>query len=422
MKNENVQHTKIIHILISIVIALGIWVFVDNTLGIKADVEIDEIPIEFVGEEALADRGLMKLDDSDTSFSLKLEGLRTVVAQLDPDLVRIRVDLSSVTSVGRQSLSYRVIYPNPANLFSSGLTTVFASSSAISVNIGELNSKQVEIRCDIRGNVAEGYIAGELQFQPQMLEIRGQSAEVDAVSYAKVELDIDNVTATVSEMLDFQLYDKNDQPLTRDNLRFTSEQIQVTLPVNIIKELPLTLNFIESPGSSLSNVDYTLTPQTVIVSGDAALLKSVDSIELDSFDLAAISGETTFNYVIPIPTGCENLSGVARATLKIGFRDLTTNTLVATQFGAENVPEGKLVTVLTGEIPVTLRGTTAAVSAVLPEDLTVIADLSDVASASGSYTVPATVRVATEGDVGIVGTYQIRVNITDEVIQNEEEP
>ena len=45
--------------------------------------------------------------------------------------------------------------------------------------------------------------------------------------------------------------------------------------------------------------------------------------------------------------------------------------------------------------------------------LEVIVDLSDFGSAAGGYTVPATVRVKNGTDVGVSGSYQVRVNIQD---------
>ena len=213
---------------------------------------------------------------------------------------------------------------------------------------------------------------------------------------------------------DYKLYDENDQVVEDANIHSTVDQIQVTLPVNVIKELPLALNFIESPGSSLSNADYTITPEKITVSGDAELLKDIDQIVLDDFDLSELNSSATYYYNIPIPDGCENLSGTSRATLKISYKDMTSRTLEATHFQCENVPSGKVVSVLTSELSVTLRGKSADVAAVQPEDLVILADLKDVSSASGSYTVPAEVQIRSDGDVGVVGTYQIKITLSEE--------
>lgn len=409
---NNGKKSRALYMLLSIVIAIAFWVYVDNNNGgTKVIVTPDAIPIDFVGENTtLADRGLMLLGDSDQTVTLKLEATRKVIARLDTTKIRIQADLSGVTATGWQKVNYKILYPSTVS--SSSITVTYASAYTVSVDIGELYSREVPIHCEVQGKVADGYIAGELSCQPSTLELRGDEGLVDQVSYAKVILKIDNAESTVSQMLDYHLYDANDQIVDSDEIHATSSQIKVTLPVNVVKELPLTIKFDEAPGSSLSNVTYSIQPSTVTVSGDASVLKNVNSIVLDEFDLSSLESSAVYNYVIKVPKGCENLSGVTRATMKIAFKDLTTATLAATQFECENIPDGKQVEILTSELNVTLRGPAADVAKVIPEDLLVTADLKDISSASGSYTVPAKVTVKTEGDIGTVGDYQIKITIS----------
>jgi YbbR domain-containing protein len=404
--------SKIFHIVVSLLIAVALWAYVDSIEDITVNKTISDIPIQFIGADTtLADRGLMLLSDSPDSVTLRLQGTRWWIARLDPEQIRVQVDLSAITSTGTQNVSYRVIYPSPE--FSGNITVKSITPSPLTVDIGELSRKDVEIRCDIQGKVADGYIAGEPKFDPEKLELRGQQADIDPVSYAKVTLVVDNAQETVTQSLRYTLYDENDQVVDNAAIRAASDQIQVTLPVNVVKELPLTVNFIEAPGASLSNVNYVITPKTVTISGDAAKLKNVTAIVLDDFSLESLTGTTAYNYVIPVPDGCENLSGVSRATMQISFKDMVSATLTAVHFTYENPPQGKTVEILTTELPVTLRGTSADVNAVTPENVTVAADLSGVSSASGSYTVPADIRVESPGDVGVVGTYQIRITISE---------
>jgi len=422
MKNENLNKSKIFYMALSFLLASVVWYIADETQATKANVTISDIPIEYVREDTvLASRGMMLLDGSQDSVTLKLEGSRKAIADLDPDLVHVQVDLAGVSAAGRQNLAYQIVYPNPSSYFSSSLTNI-STTNTVSVNVGEMYSSEVEIRYDIRGTVAEGYIAGEVQLQPEALVIQGQEKEVNSVRYAQVILNIDNAQKTVSESLEYVLYDQFDQPVTEHNLRLSTEKVTVTMPVNVVKELPLRVNFIESVGSRLSNSVRSLEPQSVTVCGDAALLENIDSILLDTVDLAAIDSDTTFNYVIPLPEGCENLSGETRATLKFSYKDLKLAEFSATNFLCENAPVGKVVKILTSQLRIKLRGTSVDVGAIRPEQVLVVADLSEISAASGSYTVAATIRITTPGDVAVVGDYQVRVNISEPAPEPEPQP
>ena len=401
------------YLVISILVALGIWVYVDITQDITASKEVSNIPVEFQGEDTtLAERGLMLLPDSETTINLKLEGAKSILAQLDTAKLRVQADLSAVTETGIQTVPCRVIYPEYK--FSSRLTaTTPTNSFNITIDVGELYSREVEIRCDIQGTVAEGYIAGEPQFTPEKLELRGPQEEVDAVSYAKVSLNIENATETVDQALPYVLYNEAGEPISGGDIHAVQDEIRVVLPVDVVKELPLEIDFQEFPGLSKNNVSYRIEPASIVVSGEASLLNDVDRLVLDSFDLSQLGGNEVYHYVIQLPEGCTNLSGVTRATLTISFIDLVQDTRTATEFQAENVPEGKSVTILTDELTVRIQGTAADVAAVRDRDITVRADLQEVSAASGTYTVPAEILISTGGDVGVVGTYQVTVILSN---------
>ena len=57
-----------------------------------------------------------------------------------------------------------------------------------------------------------------------------------------------------------------------------------------------------------------------------------------------------------------------------------------------------------------------------PDDILVVADLTDFNNAAGSYTVPAKVLVDTTGDIGVSGNYQVRVDIREGSAPTEEKP
>ena len=415
------SNRKAFYMGLSILVAVVIWIFVDVSANRTVTTWAEDVPIEFTDEATLTDRGFMRLEEgTDTSISVELEGTRWNIAKLDKSKLRILVSLSGVTSTGVQSIKTSVRWPQgfPTN----AIRVTDASAYMAKVNIGELNSKEIDIRPEYAGSVAEGYTAGELVLSPATLEIRGQAADIDPISYARVTINLDNAESTVSELLEYQFYDKNDKLVEKDGIHASAEKIQATLPVNVTKELPLTIDFVEAPGASFKNVAWEITPKAVTVYGDAEKLRSIDSISLGEFKLEELNGSNSYHYTIPIPDGCENLDGTTWAELKVSFIDMTSASVPAGRFTCVNVPEGKTAQVLTDELMVRIFGTAADVAAVTGENILVEADLSDFSAAAGSYTVPAKVLVETDGDVGVSGTYQVRVNIQEPPEETDEPP
>ena len=414
---ESSNRRKVFYIIISVLIASFVWFYVNHSQEVT--LTVNDVPVELLNEETtLAERGLMVLGDRDISVDLKLRVPRNIVFRFDTDKIRAVADLSAITAAGTQSLGYQLYYP--AGVSAHDITVELPAVRSVQLEIGELSRKEVEVRCKVVGNVAEGYIAGTLRMLPNVLEVRGQQVDIMSINYALLTLNISNATSSIVELLDYELYDFNDQPIHNPNIHPVSERIQVTLPVMTVSEIPLVINFEESSGARLENFEYLLEPQSITVSGDAATVKSIGEIVLDTVALETLSEQESFEYEIILPDGVSNVSGVNTATLTITQGDTGTLTLDATQFDYENLSSSRAVSIVTSTLSVTLRGTQEDIDAVTPEQVHVIADLSDVADASGSYTVPANIRV--DGlDLGAVGEYEVTVHIGSEQSGTEKE-
>ena len=377
------KRRKIFYVALSILIAATIWFYVNNKESVT--VYVHDVPIEFLNEDtSLADKGLMRISgDEDITVDLKLQMPRNVVYDFDTSELRLVSDLSTITYAGKQSVSYTILYPSKVS--SSSVKVESPTIRTVQVEIGELNKKDIEIRCKVVGNVAEGYIA--------------------------VTLDIENASSTVVELLDYELYDFNDQLIESKNIHPMSENVQVTMPVLKVKDVPLTVNFIESAGSRLENYTYTLSHSSITLSGDATQMAGISEISLGTLALEDVQGSETLTYDILIPAGVNNLSGITSATLTISSGDISTKEVEATHFSYENFSGDHTVTVVTSSLPVTLRGSASDLEAIYGSAVHVIADLSDIAADSGSYTVPARIEVSGY-DVGAVGTYEVTVHIS----------
>ncbi len=402
------KRRKIFYVFLSLLIASMVWFYVSN--GDEVNISVHNVPVEFLNEDTtLADKGLMRVSgEEDVTVDLKLKVARGLVFRFDPSEIRLVSDLSTVTYAGKQSVSYNILLPS--GISSRDVSVESPSVRTVQVEIGELNKKDVEVRCNVVGNVAEGYIAGTVELLPDTLEVRGQQSDIMQISYAQVTLNIENATSTVVELLDYELYDFNDQVIDNKNIHPMSESVQVTMPVLKVKEVPLTVDFVESAGARLDNFSWSLSYSSITLSGDASLMASIDEISLGTLALEDLRGKETFSYEIPVPNGANNLSGITSVALTISATDTETKEIETTSFSYENFSGDAPVSVLTSSLTVTLRGTAEDIAAVTGDDVQVIANLSGIEADSGSYTVPARISVAGY-DLGAVGTYEVTVHI-----------
>ncbi len=412
------KRRKAFYIVISMLVAFALWFYVNSTK--EVDLTLNEIPVEFLNtESALANKGLVLMDGGDATVDLILTMPRDMVFGFDAERIHLYANLNSINSTGMQSIAYSIAYPPGVN--PSQVSVKSPTVQTVSVRVGELFRKgDIEVRVHLVGNVADGYVAGRVQTSPSALEVWGKQSEVTQVSYAQVTLNIDNATSTINEQLEFKLYNENGEQIESSGIHSASDTIQVTMPVISATDVPLVVNFIEEPGVRLDSFDYALSSNTVTLSGDANQIAALGEIVLGDVALAEIEEEQIFTYDIPVPDGLTNLSGVTGVTLTIRNRDVTTRSMTVTSFDYENFSdESRSVEVVTSSLNVTMRGTKELLDSLSAEQLTVVADLADVANASGTYTVPASIRIEGEPDVGVTQSYQLTVRIAQRETQPE---
>lgn len=400
---------KVIKIICSILVAIAIWLYVDEEKAVDVSTTVHNLPVEFAGEDTvLADNGLMLLSGYDTTIDLTLKGPRKVLWKLKKDELRIVVDTSAVVDTGIQSLPYQVVYPD--NVQGSEIQVESASVYAVTVTVGELYTKEVPIYCDVVGTVANGFVAETLLLDPEILVLRAQRDDLLDVSYAKITVDISGAEETVIRTVEYQLYDYNDIAIENDNIRATTKLIQVTQLVKTVKSVPLQINFVEAVGSTLDQVSYSFTKDAVLLKGDKAVLDTVESIVLDTIYLQDLENYQSLSYEIPIPEGTEIADGDESVVVTIVVDGVTERRVSSGNFETVNVPAGYIAELVTESLEISLRGLTAEVNALTGENLLITADLSGVKEA-GSFTVPATVRVNGYSNVGVKGSYQVIVNV-----------
>ena len=64
------KNRKVFNIILAIVLAVGVWLYVINVENPTGTVPIRDIPVSLVGEDSLAERGLMVTDQSRDSVNL----------------------------------------------------------------------------------------------------------------------------------------------------------------------------------------------------------------------------------------------------------------------------------------------------------------------------------------------------------------
>lgn len=414
MEKSGKTPNKALYIVLSIVVACALWLYVRNVDNPDRKVTISNIPVTFVGEDVLNGNGLMLSKEVKASINLEVQGKWSILSHLRRDNITVTADLSRIVAEGRHNLAYDISWPNTVS--GNNVSVLDRDPFYVSVDIVRSTTKNVDIRGVFTGSVAKGYQAGEFAFQPAGIEISGEEAAVGRVAFAQVTVNRKDLSESVREDMSYVLIGQDGEVIEDESLTVTPSTVNVSLPVVMVKEVPLTVDF--TPGGGVTGEDqehlqYEIEPSSIVLSGSEADLATYTAINLGAIELSKVVGTGSFTFPIPLGTNVENISGVEEATVTVTVRGLETITLETSNIEIVNVPEGYTATPVTQFIKVQVRGSAEALERVLPQYIQAVVDLKDLSLPDGQNAQTAKVSLNGIADAGVIGEYKISFLLTE---------
>ena len=411
-----IKDSKGLYVAISILLAIIFWLYVRAENDIPMENQVRGIPIQIANEDVLESRGLMVSEIDPETINITFEGSSSVVPRLNRNNVTVSVDVSRITSEGSYDLTYTVAMPTNLNTTGGSGITRSSNVESIRVTVVPLYTREISIEGTFVGEVADGYQAGELEITPETVTISGEESVVNQVARAVVEVGGDALTETYTGDLPITLLDRDGNVIEDDRISLSVDTALVILPVQVVRDVPLTVNLIPGGGISQEDIDryvkVEIDPATISVAGSAEDLEAITSISLGDIDLSTVLTTASVERNIEIANELTNISGVSRATVTITIEGLEMRTVDVSNFELRNVSAGYHADIVTQSIDIQIRGPRESLDQISPSQILVVGDLTDIVSATGRYTVPARVYLNGPDDVGVVGEYTVTVQVT----------
>ncbi|MBQ8237756.1 MAG: hypothetical protein IJZ39_06395 [Oscillospiraceae bacterium] len=406
------KRSKFNALLLSFAIAVGLWLYVVTNVSVEYDTTFHDIPVQFEGETALEERGLMVTSGTDATVDLRLYGSRSNLNNLSAQNITIKVDLSRIYDPGTHEVGYDISYPSdvPSNAFET-----LSKSPDITITVEKWESKEVPVRMVYEGVVPEDYLddRDNALLDYEVIGISGPASVVEQIDRAEIYVDMQGRTESISESFQYTLCDKEGNPVDAALITADTARVRLDLTIQRFKELPVVYTLAEGGGATEANVKITLDTPTIRVSGSSAILEELEQINLGTIDLAAIDENTTKTYPVKLPEGVINLTGVNEVNVAIDFNGLNTREFIVENIRVVGVPAGMEYELVTKRLTVVVRGPDSKINQMTAHDLVVTADISG--KTPGTLILNASVDTtdpAYEG-VGALGTISVSVTLRE---------
>lgn len=407
---ESIKESKWIYVLLSILIAATIWMYVRTGEDPEMENRVRGIPVTITGDRVLENQGLMIDAVSHQTVNLTWKGSWSDIGALDKSSVSVSVDVSRISQPGTYELDYFPQYP--PNVAASAFSLQASDPQKISVTVSEIYSDTFPIQPLLKGSVAPGYQAGDFIVEPESILISGVRQKVSQIDRVQVVLERKEMKESFSGELPVRLLNKAGQELDPSGLRFSVDSIYTVLPIVVVKEIPLSVDFVDGGGATQANIKYDIQPKTITVSGLEEDMLHLNELTLGRIDLAQVMDTVTEEFPIYLPAELKNVSGLASASVKVTISGLTTRAFEVSNIDLINVPKGYKAALTTQVRTIVLRGTQKELDKVSASQIRIVADLSELSTATGSYNVPVKVYLYTDGDVGVIGQNNVVINLS----------
>ena len=379
-------NNKIANVILAFIISIGLWCYVVYAVNPVQKETFRDIPVQFVNEDVLNERGLAIANDTDITVDATVEGSRKVLAAMDSGSFTATADVSQCIA-GTNSVAVDIRVNKNASLASDSTVTVqinveqlVTESRAVKVKYtGEAGSSR-EVEADLTGDKA--------------VNISGAESLVAKVAYVAADVDISKIESTDQIMTaKLEPVDRSDN--TVDNITLSQDTAEIKASLYHAKKVPLTVNITGDPPTGY-RYEGIKNEDTVVLRGSEAALSDITSVSTEYIDISRFTATTEVKLTLVLPDGVELSSKQKSPTAEIYIEGEATSSISikSSSINIRNLDDSSYdAKIISGNVSISVAGSDSAAES----DFTLSINVKGLAA--GEHEVPLTVRYKGSGTV-----------------------
>lgn len=400
--------------LIAFLVAIAAWLVVTMNYDKNTSTEMSAY-VNFNYNTAAYDAlGVEIVNQPQKQVTVKFSGSGITLGQIHSDDFVVYPDYSSVRGSGETTLN--LIVEMIGGQFASVEPSIVDSDRTVDVVFATVDEKTFTVTIDSQEvQPAQGYILNRMVANPVEVTVRGAEEEVakidKIVAHVPSQSQPLNTTVTVDAPLEAQ--DEDGNPLELEYTSLSASVAEVILQIYQVKELPLTINFINVPtGFDIDSLSYHLDQETLLVAGAEKTLSGLTEISVASFDLSTFQLGKSYPLALQLPTGLISQEGITAVNLTFDTEGLAQKTVDVSNIRVVNSAVEGSVSVITNKIrSVTLIGPEEELEQISSSQVEAQILGEDITVTGGQQNIPVQIVVPSSSHIFAVGNYTATVQV-----------
>lgn len=413
--------------LASLVLAFVLWFLVAQIYDPKDTVTFNNIQVRLINTELLDEEGkVYEVLDNSNLVRVTVTGPQSIVkSELRRSDIVAEADMSKLTDINTIAITYY------CENVSNDSVEIKGNHDSVRLNVEDKTSKWIKLESNTIGEVASGYMIGNVTLDQTNIEVTGPKSAISQVDHAGVDINVTDSTSSLSANVDIKLYDADGNELTLESVKKNVNSAHMTVEVLATKEVPVEIEYMGVPEDGyMATGEVESSVPTVRIAGTASALVGISAITVpeERMNITGQSGDLVdiINLKEYLPSNVrlanKSFDGKITATVYIEPIDTRDLTIPADNISITGVPDGMEaeVTSTAEEYNITVSGLTRDVSILRDSSVTGVLDLNRWMEENGleeltpgNYTIPVTFNLSEDITVDTDVNIHIRLKNAD---------
>lgn len=265
--------------ILSVVIAILIWLFVANTNDPVITKRFYSIPVKVTNEDALTKRGYAYeiLDGEEVNITVK--GKSSIVRSMNISDFQAVADFSKLSKVDAVPIDVT------SKKYSDQLDITLGTTNTMKIKKDEVVTISVPVNVTVKGNPEEGYAVGRTTSTPNLIKVSGPENLLSSAKEIRTSVSVDGISHDVTTTDKPVLYDEEGKKIISNQIEFDTSSISIYVELWKTKTVDVKLSYTGEPAENYHLVSFDYEPKQITVAAPDDTLKELDSITLDSISI-----------------------------------------------------------------------------------------------------------------------------------------
>lgn len=413
--------------LASLVLAFVLWFLVAQIYDPKDTVTFNNIQVRLINTELLDEEGkVYEVLDNSNLVRVTVTGPQSIVkSELRRSDIVAEADMSKLTDINTIAITYY------CENVSNDSVEIKGNHDSVRLSVEDKTSKWIKLESNTIGEVASGYMIGNVTLDQTNIEVTGPKSAISQVDHAGVDINVTDSSSSLSANVDIKLYDVDDNELTLESVKKNVNSAHMTVEVLATKEVPVEIEYMGVPEDGyMATGEVESSVPTVRIAGTASALVGISALTIpeDRMNITGQSGDLVdiINLKEYLPSNVrladKSFDGKITATVYIEPIDTKDLTIPADNISITGVPDDMEaeITSTAEEYNITVSGLSRDVSILRDSSVTGVLDLNQWMENNGleeltpgNYTIPVTFNLSEDITVDTDVNIHIRLKNAD---------